>query len=63
MIYAAYELTDDTYFRDAAQAQWTRWRNVKPAVSPLYGFWHVPWLTWYVAAEEALKAETQEAKK
>ena len=44
MLAAAYELTDDTFFRDAARAQWQRWQ-AHPQFQPPFGLsWHMPWL-------------------
>ncbi len=44
VIFAAYELTQDTFFRDAALAQWERLNREKTFDSPLNCFWNVPWL-------------------
>ncbi|MCF6285340.1 MAG: hypothetical protein L3K26_09140 [Candidatus Hydrogenedentes bacterium] len=44
MIAAAYELTGDPFFRDAARAQWKRWK-AKPEFQSAFNLsWHMPWL-------------------
>ncbi|MBI5090809.1 MAG: hypothetical protein HZB26_00005 [Candidatus Hydrogenedentes bacterium] len=48
MIFAAYELTGDTFFLDAAKAQWRRWLRDKTLESPLNCYWNTPWLVWYL---------------
>ena len=48
MIFAAYELTDDTFFLDAAKAQWARSLREKAFDSPLNCYWCTPWLMWYL---------------
>jgi len=46
IIFAAYELTDDSFFLDAAKAQWERWTREKAFDSPLNCYWNTPWLVW-----------------
>ena len=46
VIFAAYELTEDTFFLDAAKAQWERWLREKAFDSPLNCYWNTPWLMW-----------------
>ena len=46
MIFAAYELTEDPFFLDAAKAQWERWLREKTFDSPLNCYWNTPWLVW-----------------
>jgi hypothetical protein len=46
MIFAAYELTDDSFFLEAAKAQWERWTTEKVFDSPLNCHWNTPWLMW-----------------
>jgi hypothetical protein len=46
MIFAAYELTEDPFFLDAAKAQWERWTREKAFDSPLNCYWNTPWLVW-----------------
>ncbi|HIJ74081.1 MAG TPA: hypothetical protein HPP83_08260 [Candidatus Hydrogenedentes bacterium] len=48
MIYAAYELTEDSFFLDAANAQWKRWTTEKSFDSILNCYWNTPWLVWYL---------------
>ena len=48
VIFAAYELTEDPFFLDAAKAQWERWLRVKAFDSPLNCHWNTPWLMWYL---------------
>lgn len=48
MIFAAYELTEDAFFLDAAKAQWGRWKQAKVFDSPLNCYWNTPWLVWYL---------------
>ena len=48
MLFAAYELTEDTFFQEQARKLLERWQQKKPAASPLYGFWHTPWLASYL---------------
>lgn len=48
VIYAAYELTEDRFFLDAANAQWARWQREKKFDSPLNCHWNTPWLVWYL---------------
>ena len=48
MIFAAYELTEDPFFLDAAKAQWDRWTLEKTFDSPLNCYWNTPWLIWYL---------------
>jgi hypothetical protein len=48
MIFAAYELTEDRFFLDAAKAQWERWKREKSFDSPLNCYWNTPWLMWYL---------------
>jgi len=44
MLGAAWELTEDTFFRDAARAQWERWQ-ARPEFQPVFNLsWHMPWL-------------------
>lgn len=58
LIGAAYELTEDPFFKDAALAQWTRWRAQPEFQSAFSLSWHVPWLNAVLAA---LEAETSES--
>lgn len=46
MLFAAYELTEDAFFLDAAQAQWERWKGAASFDSPLNCYWNTPWLMW-----------------
>lgn len=48
VIFAAYELTEDPFFLDAAKAQWARWMKEKQFDSPLNCYWNTPWLVWYL---------------
>ncbi|NIA15907.1 MAG: hypothetical protein GWP08_17735 [Nitrospiraceae bacterium] len=48
IIFAAYELTEDPFFLDAAKAQWARWIREKAFDSPLNCHWNTPWLVWYL---------------
>ena len=48
MILAAYELTEDPFFLDAAKAQWERWTRETAFDSPLNCYWNTPWLVWYL---------------
>jgi len=48
MIFAAYELTEDSFFRDAATAQWERWLRSGAFDSVFNTFWNTPWLVWYL---------------
>lgn len=44
ILFAAYELTEDTFFLDAAKAQWKRWEQDPVMDSAFNTFWHTPWL-------------------
>jgi len=44
ILFAAYELTEDTFFLDAAKAQWKRWQEDPVMDSAFNTFWHTPWL-------------------
>lgn len=44
ILFAAYELTEDTFFLDAAKAQWRRWQDDPVMDSAFNTFWHTPWL-------------------
>jgi hypothetical protein len=44
ILFAAYELTEDTFFLDAAKAQWKRWLDDPVMDSAFNTFWHTPWL-------------------
>ncbi len=53
LIGAAYELTEDPFFKEAALAQWKRWR-AQPEFQPVFNLsWHLPWLNAVLAALEA----------
>ena len=55
LLYAAYELSEDTFFRDAARAQWERW-HAAPAFQDAFNLsWHWPWLN--ACVERGLAAE------
>lgn len=44
LLLAAHELTGDSFFRDAAQAQWERWL-ARPEFLPVFNLaWHWPWV-------------------
>jgi len=58
MIFAAYELTEDTFFLDAAKAQWERWRREKAFDSPLNCHWNTPWLVWYLKKYDVVTPES-----
>jgi len=48
VIFAAYELTEDEFFLEAATAQWNRFAS-KQSWKSIFGcHWNVPWLTWYL---------------
>lgn len=49
LLFAAFELTEDTFFRDAARAQWARWRASPAYLSAFDLGWHWPWLNGYLA--------------
>lgn len=61
MIFAAYELSGDTFFRDAAQAQWERCIREKKFDSPLNCYWNTPWLAYYLK-QPPEKADDQKDK-
>ena len=46
MIFAAYDLTEDSRFLEAGKAQWNRWTREKAFDSPLNCYWNTPWLMW-----------------
>ena len=46
MVLAAYELTEDTFFLDAAKAQWERWLRSGEFDSVFNVYWNTPWLMW-----------------
>lgn len=48
LIFAAYELSEDTFFLDAARAQWERWLASDAMDSVLNVYWNTPWLVWYL---------------
>jgi len=48
MIFAAYELTEDPYFLDAAKAQWERWKASDAFDSVFNTYWNTPWMMWYL---------------
>lgn len=58
MICAAYELTEDPFFLDAAKAQWRRWCREKVFDSPLNCHWNTPWLVWYLKQYDMLDFES-----
>lgn len=60
MILAAYELTEDTFFRDAARAQWDRWTQSEEFDSVFNSYWNTPWLMWQLR-QYGLLGETDPA--
>jgi len=49
VLFAAYELSEDPYYLDAAKAQWNRWA-ADPAFDSVFNtFWHTPWLAGMLA--------------
>jgi len=48
VVFAAYELTEDEFFLDAAKAQWERWQKAGQFDSPLNCHWNTPWLVYYL---------------
>ena len=48
MIFAAYELTEDPFFLEAATAQWNRVTATRGFGSILNCYYHTPWLIWYL---------------
>jgi len=48
MIFAAYELTGDEFYLDAATAQWNRFADDPVWNSVFNLFWNTPWLVWYM---------------
>lgn len=52
VIFAAYELTDDVFFLDAAKAQWKRWIENPVLDSPFNCYWNTPWLMHYLQKKE-----------
>lgn len=48
IIFAAYELTEDPFFREAGEAQWQRWLHSDAFDSIFNTFWNTPWLVWYL---------------
>lgn len=46
MILAAHELTEDSFFLDAAKAQWRRWLDAGEFDSVFNVYWNTPWLMW-----------------
>ncbi len=61
IIFAAYELTEDRFYLDAAMAQWDRWIAEKALDSPLNCYWNTPWLVWYLKEYGVLKAEGEDS--
>ena len=61
VIFAAYELTEDEFFLDAAKAQWERWQNAGQFDSPLNCHWNTPWLVYYLK-QYGVAGATQETK-
>ena len=54
LFFAAYELTEDAFFREAAEAQWRRWLESDECDSPLNTYWNTPWLLHYLHQYELL---------
>jgi hypothetical protein len=52
VIFAAYELTEDRFFLDAAKAQWKRWCAAPAPDSPFNCYWNTPWLMHYLNKKE-----------
>lgn len=48
VVFAAYELTGDPFFLDAATAQWKRWLSVEDFDSIFNTYWNTPWMLWYL---------------
>jgi len=48
VIFAAYELTEDPFFLEAARRQWERWQQSGQFDSPLNCHWNTPWLVHYL---------------
>lgn len=48
VIFAAYELTEDPYFLDAAKTQWERWKKSDAFDSIFNTYWNTPWLMGYL---------------
>jgi len=48
VIFAAYELTEDPFFLNAAKAQWERWKTSDAFDSVFNTYWNTPWLMWYL---------------
>ncbi len=62
MIFAAYELTEDPFFLEAAKAQWRRWCREEAFDSPLNCHWNTPWLVWYLNRYNVLESDDKVAK-
>lgn len=62
VIFAAYELTEDTYFLDAAKALWERWQREKAFDSPFNCHWNTPWLVWYLKKYDIVPAAPEPEK-
>jgi hypothetical protein len=58
VIFAAYELTEDPFFRDAAIAQWRRWVNDDAFDSIFNTYMNTPWLVWYLHEYDVLESDT-----
>ena len=60
-LFAAYELTEDRFYLDAATALWERGKTERQFTVNLR--WNVPWLLWYLKTynvESMAGAETEE---
>jgi len=57
LIGAAYELTEDPFFKEAALAQWKRWRDQPEFQSAFNLSWHLPWLNAVLAEWDAESSE------
>jgi len=54
LLCAAFELTEDEFFRDAARAQWARWSEA-PAFQEVFQLaWHWPWLNVWLERDLVL---------
>ena len=59
MVFAAYELTEDPFFLQAAMAQWRRWNKTDTPPDVFNTFWNTPWLAWYLHKYQVIEPETE----
>lgn len=59
VFFAAHELTEDTFFLDAAKAVWNQWAQSESFDSVFNTYWNTPWLVWYLHKNQLIPQESE----